>query len=115
MVQEVVPVPTSHRLAQSGAYLETDPLFFAPILERGPRSIDLRAGFEARELLRDKRALAALRLPGKFLFLFRLRFGLYAVLARMGAVADWSALESGWAQDAFSAVETAEGTAPDPS
>ncbi len=30
----MVPVPTSHRLAQSGAYLETDPLFFAPILER---------------------------------------------------------------------------------
>jgi predicted unusual protein kinase regulating ubiquinone biosynthesis (AarF/ABC1/UbiB family) len=88
--------------------------FFAPILEPGERSIDVRAGFEARELLRDKRALAALRLPGKFLFLFRLRFGLYAVLARIGAVTDWSALEIGWAKEAFSAPETAEHTARDP-
>ena len=28
---------------------------------------------------------------------FRLRFGLYAVLARLGAVADWAGLERGWA------------------
>ena len=83
--------------------------FFAPILEPGPRSIDLRAGFETRELLRDKRALASLRLPGKFLFLFRLRFGLYAVLARIGGVADWSALESGWARDALASLAPGPG------
>jgi molybdopterin-synthase adenylyltransferase len=34
LVREVLPVPTSHLLAQSGAYLETDPVFFAPILKR---------------------------------------------------------------------------------
>jgi hypothetical protein len=35
-----------------------------------------------------------LRLPGKLLFLFRIRFGLYAVLSRLGAVLDWNALEA---------------------
>lgn len=34
LVREVLPVPREHLLAQSGAYLETDPLFFAPILKR---------------------------------------------------------------------------------
>ncbi|HEU4407105.1 MAG TPA: hypothetical protein VFS43_17685 [Polyangiaceae bacterium] len=48
-------------------------------------------------MMRDKRALFRLRVPGRLLFLFRLRFGLYAVLARLGAVADWSALEEGLA------------------
>ncbi|HZD06115.1 MAG TPA: hypothetical protein VE173_14485, partial [Longimicrobiales bacterium] len=34
LVREVLPVPRAHLLAQTGAYLETDPLFFAPILKR---------------------------------------------------------------------------------
>jgi hypothetical protein len=49
-----------------------------------------------------------LSLPGRFLFLFRLRFGLYAVLARLGAVADWGALESQWAAEALRREEPAE-------
>jgi len=73
--------------------------FFAPLLERGPRPVHPGSGFEAQQVLRDKRFLAKLALPGRFLFLFRLRFGLYAVLARLGAVADWGALESGWADE----------------
>jgi len=32
-------------------------------------------------------------LPGRLLFVFRIRFGLYSVLARIGAVRDWRALE----------------------
>jgi len=74
--------------------------FFAPLLERGPRPVHPGSGFEAQQVLRDKRFLVKLALPGRFLFLFRLRFGLYAVLARLGAVADWGALESGWAAEA---------------
>jgi len=74
--------------------------FFAPLLEQGPRLVHPGAGFEAQEVLRDKLFLAKLSLPGRFLFLFRLRFGLYAVLARLGAVADWGALESAWAAEA---------------
>jgi hypothetical protein len=34
-----------------------------------------------------------MRLPGKLMFLFRIRFGLYAVLARIGAEIDWASLE----------------------
>lgn len=71
--------------------------FFAPLLQSGERRIEPGAGFEARDMLRDKRAAMKLALPGKLLFLFRIRFGLYAVLARLGAVADWAALESAWA------------------
>jgi predicted unusual protein kinase regulating ubiquinone biosynthesis (AarF/ABC1/UbiB family) len=70
--------------------------FFAPMLTPGARAIDAGAALAGKELLRDKRRLARLGLPGRFLFLFRLRFGLYAVLARLGAVADWAALEMRW-------------------
>jgi hypothetical protein len=38
-------------------------------------------------------ALARLRLPGELTFLFRIRFGLYAVLSRLGSVADWAEIE----------------------
>ncbi len=41
-----------------------------------------------------------MRLPGKLLFLLRIRFGLYSVLARLGAVCDWSSIEAGWAEEA---------------
>ena len=78
---------------------------FAPLLAPGRHAIDPGHGFRASTLLRDKRALAGLRLPGKFLF--RIRFGLYAVLARLGAVADWAALEEGWA-DATAARPVSE-------
>ena len=71
--------------------------FFAPLLVPGPHRIEPGAGYEARLLFRDKRALMQLSLPGKLLFLFRLRFGLYAILSRIGAIADWAELESAWA------------------
>lgn len=72
--------------------------FFAPMLVPGARAIEAGAALASKQLLQDKRRLARLGLPGKFLFLFRLRFGLYAVLARLGAVADWAALEMEWAE-----------------
>jgi predicted unusual protein kinase regulating ubiquinone biosynthesis (AarF/ABC1/UbiB family) len=74
--------------------------FLAPLLEHGACPMPPGAGLEAQQILRDKRFLMKLSLPGRFLFLFRLRFGLYAVLARLGAVADWGALESQWAEEA---------------
>jgi hypothetical protein len=51
--------------------------------------------------MQDKRAIMQLALPGKLLFLFRLRFGLYAVLSRIEAEADWAGLESKWAEEAL--------------
>jgi len=70
--------------------------FFAPMLQAGPHAISPEVGADARNILRDKRALMRLGLPGSVLFLFRLRFGLYAVLARLGAIVDWAALEAEW-------------------
>jgi predicted unusual protein kinase regulating ubiquinone biosynthesis (AarF/ABC1/UbiB family) len=71
--------------------------FFAPMLVRGPSVIPPDGAVETAQMLRDKRALAALRVPGHLVFLLRLRFGLYAVLAVLGARADWGALEAEWA------------------
>lgn len=70
--------------------------FFSPMLTRGPSVITPDGAFEASQMMRDKRALAKLGLPAHLLFLLRLRFGLYAVLAALGARADWGALESAW-------------------
>lgn len=67
--------------------------FFQPTLESGPRPMRGDVTFEARQLVADKRAMLKIRLPGRLLFLFRIRFGLYSVLARIGAVRDWRSLE----------------------
>jgi hypothetical protein len=80
--------------------------FFGPLLVPGSRRISPDQGIEARRALQDKRAVLQLGLPGKLLFLFRLRFGLYAVLPRIGAEADWSELESKWAAQALAARST---------
>jgi predicted unusual protein kinase regulating ubiquinone biosynthesis (AarF/ABC1/UbiB family) len=67
--------------------------FFAPMLARGPSVIPPDGAFEARQIMKDKLALMKLGLPPHLLFLLRLRFGLYAVLSRLGARCDWGALE----------------------
>ena len=67
--------------------------FFQPTLESGPGPMRGDVTFEVRQLVADKLAVLKIRLPGRLLFLFRIRFGLYSVLARIGAVQDWRALE----------------------
>ena len=74
--------------------------FFAPLLAPGKRRIEPDAGLAGPGVMRDKRAIINLRLPGRMLFLFRLRFGLYAVLSRLQAEVDWATLESEWAREA---------------
>jgi hypothetical protein len=51
-----------------------------------------------RDVVASKRDLMRLDLPGAFLFLFRIRFGLFSVLARLGAKANWHALEESFVQ-----------------
>lgn len=75
--------------------------FFAPLVRPGAHRVEPGAGLAARDLMSDKKRLMRLALPGKLLFLFRIRFGLYAVLARIGAEVDWAAMESGWASSAL--------------
>lgn len=67
--------------------------FYGPLLSPGRHPIAADAALAARDAVRTKLAVMRLRLPGQLLFLFRIRFGLYAVLARVGAVADWRAAE----------------------
>ena len=67
--------------------------FFMPLLTPGPHVVDGTVSFAMGEVIRDKRMLMRLRLPGELLFLFRIRFGLYAVLSRLGACCDWSSME----------------------
>jgi predicted unusual protein kinase regulating ubiquinone biosynthesis (AarF/ABC1/UbiB family) len=67
--------------------------FFGPLLVPGRHLMDARVRIDVNEVMRDKLAMARMRLPGKLLFLFRIRFGLYSVLSRIGSRCDWQALE----------------------
>jgi predicted unusual protein kinase regulating ubiquinone biosynthesis (AarF/ABC1/UbiB family) len=73
--------------------------FFAPMLQSGAHAIDGRIFIDWKQMTRDKLAIARLRLPGRLVFLFRIRFGLYAVLSRLKAVCDWSELERRFAAE----------------
>jgi predicted unusual protein kinase regulating ubiquinone biosynthesis (AarF/ABC1/UbiB family) len=68
--------------------------FFEPVLKAGVRPMTAAVSLDMGKLVRHKRSLLQLQLPGKLLFLFRIRFGLYAVLARLGAALDWQAMEA---------------------
>jgi len=54
-----------------------------------------------RNLLENKRELLKLRLPGELLFIFRIRFGLMSVLARLGARANWYRMEQDFINTEF--------------
>jgi predicted unusual protein kinase regulating ubiquinone biosynthesis (AarF/ABC1/UbiB family) len=73
--------------------------FFAPLLTPGRRAIPADRAVAMGETVKFKRKLMKVRLPGKLMFLFRIRFGLYAVLSRIGAELDWAALEDELAGD----------------
>ena len=80
--------------------------FFAPMLQSGAHLIDGRILVDFKQITRDKLAIARLRLPGRLVFLFRIRFGLYAVLSRLKAVCDWSEMERGFAAEPQSPTTT---------
>ncbi len=71
--------------------------YLGPTLEAGVRPIELGGTISMRQALASKRQLMKLHLPGEFLFLFRIRFGLLSVLARLQARADWADLERRYA------------------
>jgi predicted unusual protein kinase regulating ubiquinone biosynthesis (AarF/ABC1/UbiB family) len=70
--------------------------FYGPMLRDEVRTIDLGEARGMRQLIESKRHLMQLALPGEFLFLFRIRFGLMSVLARLGARANWYRLEEAY-------------------
>lgn len=78
--------------------------FFSPMLTPGPHVMDAGVNMNASEIFQDKRMLMRLQIPGRLLFLFRIRFGLYAVLARLEACSDWSKLEKKLADECLGSV-----------
>jgi predicted unusual protein kinase regulating ubiquinone biosynthesis (AarF/ABC1/UbiB family) len=66
---------------------------FAPLLESSQHRLETDHAISMRRVAKLRRQLVRVRLPGKLMFLFRVRVGLYAVLARIGAKLDWIALE----------------------
>jgi predicted unusual protein kinase regulating ubiquinone biosynthesis (AarF/ABC1/UbiB family) len=77
--------------------------FYGPMLVDDTIEIDLGATMNLREMQKRKMQLMKFSLPGEFLFLFRIRFGLLSVLARLGARANWYRLERRYVEE-FSAV-----------
>jgi predicted unusual protein kinase regulating ubiquinone biosynthesis (AarF/ABC1/UbiB family) len=70
--------------------------FYGPMLEDQELQIEPGAARTLGELTQSKRELMRLSLPGEFLFLLRIRFGLMSILARLGARANWFRLERGY-------------------
>src|SRR5690606_37955183 len=68
--------------------------FFGPMREDRVQRVSLGAGAGLRDVFTRKRQMMRWVWPGEFLFLFRLRFGLLSVLARLEAEANWFQLES---------------------
>ena len=67
--------------------------FYAPLLEPGRHRVEPEQAISMGQVMKLKKSLLRMRLPGKLMFLFRIRIGLYAVLARIGAKLDWIELE----------------------
>ncbi len=67
--------------------------FYGPMLRDETQTIELGAGMQMREMMARKMELMKLSLPGEFLFLFRIRFGLMSVLSQLRTRANWYRLE----------------------
>lgn len=67
--------------------------FYGPMLKDETAPVDLSSAIEMKEMFKKKQQLLKFTLPGEFTFLFRIRFGLMSVLARLGTEANWYQLE----------------------
>ena len=75
--------------------------FYGPLLLDEVAAIDPHGVIRLEELVAQKRQLLRVRLPGEILFLFRIRFGLLSVLARLGARANWHRIERDYLDEAM--------------
>jgi len=91
------PVRLGARASEDGPGIETARRlmrgFFGPVLNPGKHRVQAGIDLPTRHLLSTKRAILQLRIPGKLLFLFRIRFGLHSVLSRIGAELDRARIE----------------------
>jgi predicted unusual protein kinase regulating ubiquinone biosynthesis (AarF/ABC1/UbiB family) len=68
--------------------------FYAPLLASGRQKVTAEHAISLRQVAKMRKSLLRIRLPGKLAFLFRIRIGLHAVLARIGGRLDWQELEA---------------------
>ena len=73
--------------------------FYGPMLHNRVEKVDLSSAMEMREVFAKKKQLMKFTLPGEFLFLFRIRFGLMSVLSRLGSMANWYRVERQYVED----------------
>ncbi len=85
--------------------------FYGPMLVDEVTGVDLSQTLEMREIIKKKKQLLRFSLPGEFLFLFRIRFGLMSVLYALGARANWYRLEKSYL-DEFTAAHPVLSTTP---
>ncbi len=67
--------------------------FYGPMLRDEVLAFADHDGLKMRKVTQNKGEIVRLGLPGEFLFLLRIRFGLASVLARLGSRANWFRLE----------------------
>ena len=84
--------------------------FYAPLLEPGRHRVEPDQAISMGQVARLRKSLLHLRLPDRLMFLFRIRVGLYAVLARIGARLDWIDLEEELADSAARPIAQAAGS-----
>jgi predicted unusual protein kinase regulating ubiquinone biosynthesis (AarF/ABC1/UbiB family) len=75
--------------------------FHGPMLRDEVLAFQLGTLAPFRSVISTKREIMRLQIPGEMLFVFRIRFGLMSVLARLGARANWFRLERRYAEDAL--------------
>jgi hypothetical protein len=73
--------------------------FYGPMLRDEELRIEVGEARPFGAVLQSKRELLQLRLPGEFLFILRIRFGVMSVLARLGARANWYRLERRFSEE----------------
>jgi predicted unusual protein kinase regulating ubiquinone biosynthesis (AarF/ABC1/UbiB family) len=76
--------------------------FYGPMLRDEVLTIERGEALPLRTVLETKRELLKLHLPGEFLFVLRIRFGVMSVLAQLGARANWYELERRFVESASS-------------
>jgi hypothetical protein len=81
--------------------------FYGPMLRDETLAVEPGAARGFRDLVASKRELLKLTLPGELLFLFRIRFGLMSILARLGARANWYQLERSFGSRVASGLKLA--------
>jgi predicted unusual protein kinase regulating ubiquinone biosynthesis (AarF/ABC1/UbiB family) len=85
--------------------------FFGPMLHDKTTAIAPDEAKTLTQVARSKRELLRLSLPGEFLFLLRIRYGVMSILARLGSRANWFRLEESFLATSVHARE-GEGAMP---